>query len=351
MTPLLHPFLVNDPFGDPALYVDIKFEKRALLFDLGDLHALDPRKFLRLTDVFVSHAHIDHFIGFDQLLRTLVGRDKRIRLYGPAGIIDRVEHKLAGYTWNLAHRYKSDLIISVTEMSTPAEATTAAFQLRNAFRREAGVQRRLAEGVLLDDETLCVRAAVLEHIIPCLGFAVEEKAHVNVWKNRLETLGLPVGPWLRELKRAVVQGEPDDSKVRVWWREGEQVRERYLPLGTLKKQVLRVVPGQKISYVVDSLYSEENAKRIVALAWASDILFIEAAFSRADTEKAADRYHLTTHQAGTLARLAGVRRLEPFHFSPRYAGEEDRLRHEVAEAFAATITEQFHKRRSEDCRR
>ena len=47
MTPLLHPFLVNDRFGDPALYVEFKFEKRALLFDLGDLHALPPRKLLR----------------------------------------------------------------------------------------------------------------------------------------------------------------------------------------------------------------------------------------------------------------------------------------------------------------
>ena len=34
-----------------------------------------------------------------------------------------------------------------------------------------------------------------------------------------------------------------------------------------------------------------------------------------------------------LGRLAGVRRLEPFHFSPRYAGEEARLRAEVEDAF------------------
>ena len=54
MTPLLHPSLVNDRFGDPALYVDVMFEKRGLLFDLGDLHALEPRKILKLSDVFVS---------------------------------------------------------------------------------------------------------------------------------------------------------------------------------------------------------------------------------------------------------------------------------------------------------
>jgi ribonuclease Z len=79
---------VNDRFGDPALYVDFLLEKRAMLFDLGDIHALPGRNILRLTDVFVSHAHIDHFIGFDHLLRLLVGRNKRLRLYGPAGFID-----------------------------------------------------------------------------------------------------------------------------------------------------------------------------------------------------------------------------------------------------------------------
>ena len=45
--------------------VDLVFEQRALLFDLSDLSWLVSRKLLRISDVFVTHRHMDHF-RFDQ---------------------------------------------------------------------------------------------------------------------------------------------------------------------------------------------------------------------------------------------------------------------------------------------
>jgi ribonuclease Z len=136
MRPLLHPTLVNGRTGDPALYIETLFERRAILFDLGDITPLSPQKIQRLERVFISHAHIDHFIGFDRLLRVLVGREKKISLYGPQGFIDHVHHKLQSYRWDLVHRYLSDLIFLVTEIDGSLAYHTARFSLKNAFTPE-----------------------------------------------------------------------------------------------------------------------------------------------------------------------------------------------------------------------
>lgn len=218
MKPLFQSQLLNDPFEDPVLYVDFLFERRAMLFDLGNIRNLSPRKLLRVSDIFVSHAHMDHFADFDWLLRLAVGRDKRIRMYGPQGFIDRVQHKLGAYTWNLVKNYKADFSLEVIELHPDEVGRSATFRCRHGFRREHDKSVNLHRNVLLDEPGIRVKGGILDHGIPCLGFALEEKLHVNVWKNRLEELGLPVGPWLRELKQAVLTQQPDDSVIQIDWK-------------------------------------------------------------------------------------------------------------------------------------
>jgi ribonuclease BN (tRNA processing enzyme) len=130
--------LVNGPTGDPALHIETLFEKRAVLFDLGDIAALAPNKIRRGEHVFVSHAHIDHFIGSDRLLRVLVGRDQQIRLYGTAGFINHVYHKLQAYLWSLIDREPGDLTFMVTEIGHDRATQTVRFRLKTAFAKEAG---------------------------------------------------------------------------------------------------------------------------------------------------------------------------------------------------------------------
>lgn len=201
--PRFYPALVNDRFGDPAVYVDILAERQAMLFDLGDIARLPARAVLRLSDVFVSHTHVDHFIGFDQLLRLLVGREKRLRLYGPARFLDQVEAKLRAYTWNLTDRFELDLVLSVLEVHGDGLGRRARFRLKTGFAREGDEAVPLHDGVILHESSLQVRAVPLKHRTPCLAFALQEHEHVNVWKNRVAELGIEVGPWLAELKAAV----------------------------------------------------------------------------------------------------------------------------------------------------
>ena len=328
MRPLLHPSLVNGRTGDPVLYIETLFERRAVLFDLGDLSTLPARKLQCVEHVFVSHTHIDHFIGFDRLLRVFVGREKTLKLYGPSGFIQQVHHKLQAYRWNLVHRYLCDLVLEVTEVSASLDAQKAQFRLKRAFALEDLGSARLVSGVLCHDSTFRVATTVLEHRTPCLAFVIEEPAHVNIWKNRLQELRLPIGPWLRKLKRAVLEKRSDDELIEV----GASPTTHKMLLGVLRGAVT-VTPGQKVAYVTDAADTPANRESIVVLAHKADVLFIEAAFAKADVQLAAERAHLTTDAAGSLARAASVRRVEPFHFSPRYSGQEDRMMTEVMTAF------------------
>lgn len=337
MRAMFTPQLVNEPFGDPGLYVDFNLRNRALLFDLGELVRLAPKKLLRVSDVFVSHTHMDHFAGFDHLLRLCLGRPTAVRLYGPPGFVGQVEHKLGAYTWNLVDNYPGDFSIEAWETDAGWHATGARFRCRCRFTREALPPREFTDGVLRDEPSFRVRAAFLDHGIPCLGFSLEEKVHVNVWKNRLAELGLPVGPWLKALKDAVARGDPDDTPVAApSSAQGDRATARVFPLGFLKSAVLQLVPGEKLGYFTDLAFTHANVERIVAIAQAATQLFIECTFLDEDAAQAASKKHLTARQAGEIARRARAKRLVPFHFSPRYADREAQLRSEAQAAWAGS---------------
>lgn len=331
MRPTFYPRLVNGRFGDPALYVRTLHGGGALLFDLGDLSALSARDLLRVGHVFVSHMHMDHFVGFDALLRVSVGRDKRIAMVGPEGFIAAVGHKLQAYSWDLVDRYDTDLVFDVTEL-LPAGCRCARFRFKTGFACE-GRSRRSGDGAVAEEPGFAVRAEILEHHGASLGFALEEPAHVNVWRNRLCERGLPPGPWLQALKRAVAEGAPDDRTMAL--PEGGSA-----PLGALR-DLVSVTPGQKLAYVTDVGDTPGNRARIAALAHGADLLFIEASFAAEDRERAAERAHLTTEAAGEIARAAEAKRVEAFHFSPRYESGEERLLGEVRAAFEAGFPPPF----------
>ncbi len=332
MKTILHPSLVNDPLGDPGLFVDFLYEKRAFLFDMGDLAALTNAQLLKVSHVFISHTHIDHFIGFDRFLRVVFGREKTIRLYGPKNFINNVEGKLAGFTWNLVERYDESISLLVTEVNEDSKIT-ATFRAIDRFKRTNEFEESFDDGLLFEEPSLKVHCAILQHRVPCLGFSINENFHININKEELLANGWPPGPWLDELKRCVFEEVENDQLISVPVEQNENQSFQKISMGKLKEKLITITRGQKIAYIVDTVYTEENNRKIVALIKGADILFCESPFIAEETERARDRCHLTTEQAGNLARMAGVGQLKIFHFSSRHSHQTERLYQEAEAAF------------------
>lgn len=332
MKPILQPSLVNDPLGDPGLFVQFLYEKRAFMFDMGDQSPLTNADLLKVTHVFVSHTHIDHFIGFDRFLRIVFGREKTITLYGPENFIANVEGKLAGFTWNLVDRYDESLTLEVVEVHKD-RLCKATFRAIEKFKRSDEQEEPWDGGLILDEPALSVSAAVLEHRVPCLGFALKEKFHVNIDKDGLTAMQLEPGEWLNRVKQSIYEGASDDLSVQVPVGTNGSQETREIALGTLKEKLVTITPGQKIAYITDTVYTPTNIPRIVNLVREADLFFCESPFIAEEEDRARDRCHLTTRQAGLLAKEAGVKQLKTFHYSKRHSHQTERLVREAQETF------------------
>ncbi|MBI4685266.1 MAG: ribonuclease Z [Nitrospirae bacterium] len=310
MKPIFHHRLINSPFEDPCLYIRILREKRALLFDLGDINRLDPSGLQKITDVFVTHTHIDHFIGFDVLLRALLRRDIPLRIFGPVNIIKGIEGKLAGYTWNLIKEYPLRIEAFETDGNLIRHS---GFYAENCFNR-IDHEDMPFDGAVLKESYFEVRSVSLIHQIPCLGFSLKENFHINIDKAALNRMGLPVGPWLSEFKKAIRESH-DESRI-------FKIMDKTYTMKELRG-IANITEGQKISYIADSSMDKDNIEKIIALIRDSDTLYCEAYFLEEDKERALDRHHLTAKTAGMIAKEASVKNLVVMHFSPKYRGCPD----------------------------
>lgn len=325
--------LINDPFSDPGLFVTFLFQKRAFLFDLGELKGLSARDLLKVSHVFVTHTHVDHFIGFDHLLRIILGRNKEIHFFGPPGFFGHVEGKLAGYIWNLVGEYPYDSVLRVTEVH-PGLVLTKVYVCRDRFKARGPAEEKPFTGTLWEEPSLRVNAAFLDHRIPCLGYSLVEDFHIKILKERLKEMGLPVGPWLTRFKKALYEDQDLSTPFQVTWDDhGDAGREREFTLGELAEKIAMIAPGQKIAYVTDLIGSPENFRTVALLAEGADQLFIEGGFLDRDRDKAQEKYHLTAREAGELAKMARARGFTLFHHSPRYVERGDELQQEATEAF------------------
>ena len=331
MGPSFLPRLVNGPFDDPALYVQFRHQQRALLFDLGDITALSARDILKISHIFISHTHMDHFCGFDHVLRLMLGRDKDLYLYGPQGFLDNLEGKLAGYLWNLVDGYANRFVLHATELH-PGRIRCRSYPCRNGFRADGAIRSGAFDGFVLDEPAFRVQAVHLDHGTPVLAFALRERYHINVKRTALERLEVLPGPWLGRFKR-LLYDNADGRTVIDMPSASHPAGTRRMSLEALKAALVRITPGQHLAYITDATGTPENLARMIPLADGADHLYVEAVFSDRHRDVARRKHHLTARQAGNLARTCRVRQYHLFHHSPRYTDTPDLLASEAAAAF------------------
>ncbi|MBN1237048.1 MAG: MBL fold metallo-hydrolase [Gammaproteobacteria bacterium] len=318
--------LVNGVFGDPLLRVRLPQGGRTLLFDLGETNRLGARVAHQVTDVFITHAHVDHIGGFMWLLRSRIGEFSACRLYGPPGLAANVSGLVNGVHWDRAGEGAPRF--EVTELHEDGRALGFTVKAGEIGAR-ATEERRARGGTLLDEPPLRVRAIMLDHRTPVLAFALESAGEANVLQDRLARFDVPAGPWLARLKHEVAAGRwntaielPDGSERSVT---------------SLADALIVMRPSTKIVYATDLADTAENRRKLTEFARGADALFCESTFREAEAEKAERTGHLTTRACGEMAVAAGVERLVPFHFSRRYESDREAVYRELQAVCRRTL--------------
>ncbi len=262
--------------GRPSLHrsssaVALDYQGEILLFDCGESTQMQIMKSTlrwgKLAAIFIGHLHGDHFNGLPGLLATLSMSDREapLKLFGPEGITDIL---------SVLRKHR------VLYTNYPLEV----FEIKKA-------------GVLLETDHYYVETRFIDHIIPCWGYAFQEKDLPGVFDvKRAEALGVPHGP----LRGKLVRGQE------IQLEDGRKIRPEEV-VGPKRS-------GRRVVYCLDSRPCSEA----IQLSQKADCLIHEATFEACLGEEAHEWGHSTSQDAARLAKEAQVKKLILTHISQRY---------------------------------
>lgn len=268
----------------PAILLQYKDE--TMLFDCGEGTQRQLRKAkinpCKINKIFISHWHADHVLGISGLIQTLMMNEynKTLEIYGPKNTKKYMQLYL-----NLFTRKAEQIKIKVHEITSKKILET------NEFK---------------------IESQELKHDTPTRGYSFTLKEKLRLDKAKLKKLKLPNTPKLAKLA------------------QGKKVQIGHLKLDG--KKLTYKEPEKKISIIMDTAYT----KSIETFTKNSDLLIIESTYSKDEQEKAKDYLHLTSEQAGKIAKKAKVKQLILTHLSQRYENNPKIILNQAKKIFKNT---------------
>jgi len=237
----------------------------------------------KITAIFISHLHGDHYFGLIGLITSmsLLGRTQPLNIYGPTALEQII-----------------NLQLSVAN-------TTLSFPLYFYSLTE--------EKVIFDNNKITIECFRVQHRIECWGFLFNEKKKPRkVDADRAKSYEIPEA-YFGKLQ----QGEDYVTK-----------RGTIIPNAEV---TVAATKAKRYAYCADTIFDKDLVPKIKEV----DVLYHEATYLKDLEERAASRYHSTTHQAATIAKLGDVKKLIIGHFSSKYETVDDFLK-EAKEVFENT---------------
>ena len=328
----LEPTFFAGLFDDPLLLVRVRPTGRALLFDCGKMHHLAKRVYTSIDAIFISHAHMDHFMGMDSVIRHSHASPRTVDVFGPPGLSGRMAHKFACYDWNLADTFWGNF--RVGEVSEGRVVSTL-YCGPEAFAARPEGERT---GAIYSNDFLTVNATLCEHRIGVLAFRVDEGAAFVLDETRMAELGVLRGEWLKELEKLFHTGTMRGSAIEFPVQNGRVIEERREPdAAALYRRIMRVEQPASIGYVTDVGFSPENLEKLVALLEGVSLLVCECAFLASEEKKARLSRHLCTRDFNVLLERLRPRYVLPMHFSKTYQGGSAPLYQEIEPPAGVTV--------------
>ena len=225
-------------------------------------------KYHKITHIFISHLHGDHYLGLVGLISTfhLQGRINDLHIYGQQELMDIIEIQLR--ISNMHLRYN---LIFHSVMHYAAE-------------------------VVFEDQEVMVRSVVLNHRVPCTGFIFKEKPRPRKLRiDKLQQHNIPF-TYFNKLRKG------DDFRTY----NGDVIPNKDL--------TEEPSPSRSYAYCSDTIFDIGIADEVRGV----DLLYHEATFMHEQVERAASTFHSTCIQAAEIAKKGEVSKLIIGHFSARY---------------------------------